>query len=286
MPRILVTGATGFIGKPMVQQLLDASMEVFPVGSHEGDIAESGTWNAFPAAEFVIHLAARTFVPDSWVNPDLFLKTNCFGTIRALDYCRKHKSRLIFISSYLYGNPESLPISEDAKVCANNPYTFSKIMAEESCKFYAKSYGVKVSVLRPFNVYGPGQNDSFLIPSITRQIMDGRPVHVNDLYPKRDYVYVQDIVDAIFKSISLDEKFNVINIGTGNSYSVKEVIDVIQRALQTNAVVHSSNERRPGEVMDTQADISKAKRILGWSPAWTLEKGIAKMIETYKSSLQ
>lgn len=282
MQRILVTGATGFIGKPLVEQLQAGGAEVFPVSSRNGDIADPETWNSFQSANFVIHLAARTFVPDSWIAPNSFLKTNCFGTTCALDYCRKHKSKLIFISSYLYGNPESLPISEDAKIYANNPYTFSKIMAEESCRFYTENYGVKVSILRPFNVYGPGQNDDFLIPSIIRQIMAGKPVHVKDLYPKRDYVYVQDIIDAIIKSISHNENFNVINIGTGKSYSVKEVIDIIQAALGTNTKILSSNERRPGEVMDTQADILNAQKILGWLPVWTLEQGIAKMIETYK----
>jgi GDP-4-dehydro-6-deoxy-D-mannose reductase len=282
MHRILVTGATGFIGKPLVEQLQARGAQVFPVSSRNGDIADPETWNSFQKANFVIHLAARTFVPDSWIDPTAFLKTNCFGTTCALDYCRKNKSKLIFISSYLYGNPESLPISEDAKIYANNPYTFSKIMAEESCRFYTENYGVKVSILRPFNVYGPGQNDDFLIPSIIRQIMAGKPVHVKDLYPKRDYVYVQDIVDAIIKSISLDENFNLVNIGTGKSYSVKEVIGIIQAALETNTEILSSNERRPGEVMDTQADISKAQKILGWSPLCTLEQGIAKMVETYK----
>jgi nucleoside-diphosphate-sugar epimerase len=281
MARILVTGATGFIGSPLVEQLRTTSMEVVPVSSCNGDIAEPATWNSFPTTDFVIHLAARTFVPDSWTYPTSFLKTNCFGTTCALEYCRKHKSKLVFISSYLYGNPDSLPISEEAKISANNPYTFSKIMAEEACRFYAESYGVKVSVLRPFNVYGPGQNADFLIPSIIRQIIAGAPVHVKDLHPKRDYVYVQDIVEAIIKSITLDEIFNVINIGTGKSYAVKEVIDVIQAVLQTNIEIYSSNERRTGEVMDTQADISKAKKLLGWSPTWTLEQGIAKMMEAY-----
>lgn len=283
MPKILITGSTGFIGKPLVEKLLASGTEVFPVSSRDGDIADPATWHSFLPADLVIHLAARTFVPDSWVSPTDFLNTNCFGTACALDYCRKHKSKLIFISSYLYGNPESLPISEDAKLSPNNPYTFSKIMAEETCRFYAENYGIKVVVLRPFNVYGPNQNEDFLIPSITRQIMTGTTVHVKDLHPKRDYVYVQDIVDAIIKSIPLDERFSIINIGTGKSYSVKDVIDIIQSALQTNTKVQSSNERRLGEVMDTQADITKAQKILGWSPVWTLEQGISKMIETYRN---
>lgn len=282
MLKVLVTGATGFIGKLLVDELQASTFEVFPVGSRNGDIATPATWNSFPPADLVIHLAARTFVPDSWITPTDFLKTNCFGTVCALDYCRKHKSKLIFISSYLYGNPESLPISEDAKIFANNPYTFSKIMAEEACRFYADSYGIKVVILRPFNVYGPGQNDDFLIPLIIRQILDRTPVYIKDLYPKRDYVYVQDIIDAIIKSINLDENFNIINIGTGRSYSVKDVIDIIQSALETSSEILSSDERRPGEVMDTQADISKAKKILDWSPAWTLEQGILKMVAAYK----
>lgn len=279
MAKVLLTGSTGFIGKNLYLQLQNKGHEIFPVNSLNGDITKQETWNSFPQADIVVHLAARTFVPDSWTQPLSFLSTNLNGTACALEYCKNSKAQLIFISSYLYGNPESLPISEEAKLFANNPYSLSKKMAEELCKFYSDNFGVKVIILRPFNVYGPGQGDNFLIPQIIKQIYSHNKIEVKDLKPKRDYVYVEDFVTAIERCFYLDDYFNIINIGTGISYSVDEVISLTQKIIGSNCVVESLEVRRSGEVMDTIADISKAETILKWKPTWNLKDGISEIVK-------
>lgn len=278
MAKILVTGASGFIGKHLLPKLRANKHNIIELNSMAGDISEEVTWSHLQHAEVVIHLAGRTFVPDSWMEPAGFLKTNLHGTVYALNYCRKHNARLVFLSSYLYGKPEKLPIPESASLKANNPYALSKKLAEEACKFYADIFRVKITILRPFNVYGPRQAGHFLIPSIINQVAAGNIVHVKDLEPKRDYVYIDDLIDAIIKSVDLDQKFNIFNIGMGISYSVAELIDLIQKIKGTNLVVQSDSERRAEEVMDTKADITKAIAILGWSPKWTLKSGIQKML--------
>jgi GDP-4-dehydro-6-deoxy-D-mannose reductase len=260
-------------------QLQNKGHEIFPVNSMNGDITKQETWDSFPQADIVVHLAARTFVPESWTQPLSFLSTNFNGTACALEYCKKSKAKLIFISSYLYGNPESLPISEEAKLYANNPYSLSKKMAEELCKFYSDNLGVKVIILRPFNVYGPGQGDNFLIPQIIKQIYLYNKIEVKDLMPKRDYVYVEDFVVAIERCFYLDDYFNIINIGTGKSYSVEEVISLTQKIIKSNCEVESLGVRRSGEVMDTIADISKAEKILNWKPTWNLSDGITEIVK-------
>ena len=277
MAKILVTGASGFIGKNLVPRLRTCQHNVIEVNSSDGDVSDSCTWLNFQRADILIHLAGSTFVPDSWKDPNTFLKTNLHGTLCALDYCRQHGSRFIYLSSYLYGNPSKLPIDESAPLFASNPYALSKKMAEEVCKFYADHYGVKIAILRPFNVYGLGQSEQFLIPSLINQVCAGNTICVKDLEPRRDYVYIDDLVDAIIKAIDVDFDFDIFNIGTGVSYSVADLIDIIQNIKGTSLDVISDCERRTGEIMDTQADISKALNILGWKPKNSLLVGLQKL---------
>jgi len=284
MSKILVTGANGFVGRHLTKALLDKGHEVIAVTSSMGNIAFETTWNNFPATETVIHLAAKTFVPDSWKQPEAFMETNAFGTLRALEYCRKHQANMVFISSYLYGNPTSLPIHETAPIFTPNPYALSKKTAEDFCKFYAEAYGVNAVVIRPFNIYGVGQSSSFLLPMLINQVLTKAEVSVMDLEPKRDYVYIDDLVNAIIQSLSLNE-FEIINIGSGTSFSVGELIAMIQSICKTNHPVYSSDDKRKAEIMNTLADISKAAKFLNWQPLISMEDGLKKIIDEQRKTL-
>jgi len=133
---------------------------------------------------------------------------------------------------------------------------------------------VDVLILRPFNVYGANQKEHFLIPSIIKQINLKKGIKVKDLKPKRDFIYVKDLVAAIIKTIELKINFEVINIASGTSHSVAEVIDEIQKVKGTNFKVKSTEEIRSDEIMDTKANIKKAKTLLNWIPQWSFEKAI------------
>lgn len=276
--KILVTGATGFIGKHIVPALASRGYEVLVYNSAAGDVAQAATWQGFADADVVIHLAGRSFVPASWADPSAFLHCNLMGTVEALNYCKARNARLIFLSSYLYGHPQALPIPETAPLDATNPYALSKKLAEEACSFYAKRFGVDITVLRPFNVYGPGQPSDFLIPSIIRQVQQGLPIRVKDLDPRRDYVYVSDLVSAILASIGTLSGYQVYNIGSGSSYSVQELIEVIQQINGSALPVISAQERRRDEIMDTIADIQAARNCLNWAPEVDLAQGLRQML--------
>jgi GDP-4-dehydro-6-deoxy-D-mannose reductase len=167
---------------------------------------------------------------------------------------------------------------------AKNPYALSKKLAEEACRFYAESFGMNVVVLRQFNVYGPGQADSFLIPSIIRQVRVGGEIRVKDLEPKRDYVYVADVVRAIVSAAHGPAGFVVCNVGSGVSHSVATIIETIQHVWGTALPVRSDAQRRAEEIMDTVADIAAAKRRLGWQPRFDLRQGLADMFAREKAA--
>lgn len=277
---ILVTGAGGFIGSALVNYLKKKNRAVLGPGSEELDVTDPASVMALPAEEIshIVHMAGKTFVPKSWEEPEEFFRTNTFGTLQILEFCRQHEIPMTYISAYIYGPPEKNPIQETDRIDPNNPYAKSKYMAEELCEFYARQFGVKVSIIRPFNVYGAGQKENFLIPQIIGHAIKEDCIKVLDLAPMRDYIYLDDLLEAVFLTIEKAPEYDVFNIGSGISYSVGEVIDMVQDILGTHKRVECKNQVRKNELNNVVADISYAGRVLGWHPAYTLKEGLAAMI--------
>ena len=274
---ILVTGATGFLGRHLVLALQSRNLGVRQHSSADGDIATCSL--PMDGVSHVFHLAGKSYVPDSWQNPQRFYQTNVMGTVNVLEHCRRNKAALILISSYVYGQPQRLPITEDHPLVAVNPYAHSKILAEDAARFYDQRLGVPLVIVRPFNIYGPGQRDSFLIPSIVRQVLDPsvEAVRVQDLEPKRDYLYVGDAVDLLLALLRRGVG-GVFNAGSGSSVSVGEVAALINQAAGISKPLVSNGERRPGEIMDVVADTSRAAAELDWHPRTSLAVGIAAVV--------
>ena len=283
MNKILVTGASGFIGRALVSRLKARGRDVVPVDSSDGDIASQETLAKFVRQDIahVFHLAGKTFVPDSWDDPQAFCQTNVLGTINVLEFCRKSRIPMTYVSAYVYGHPDALPIREDSAVRPSNPYALTKRLAEEACEFYASAHDLPVTTIRPFNVYGIGQGMNFLIPSIIHQALNESQIVVKDLQPKRDYVYLEDLMKALLATLNLNSKgYNVYNIGSGTSLNVKEVIDTIQDVAGTNKEIICNNSVRANELMDVVADISKVGKELGWLPEYSFRAGIEDIIRS------
>lgn len=278
--RILVTGASGFIGSALVAYLNQKGKKVIGLGSRELDVTDRIQTQELDVSDVghVIHMAGKTFVPRSWEEPAEFFGTNAFGTLNMLELCRQNKIPMTYISAYIYGPPEHNPIGESDPVNPNNPYARSKYMGEELCEFYARQFGVQVSVIRPFNVYGAGQKETFLIPQIISHAMKEEMISVMDLAPMRDYVYLEDLLRAIELTVEKVQEYDVFNIGSGISYSVGQVIELVQKILGTDKPVVCRNQTRKNELNNVVADITHAKDVLGWVPSYTLEEGLAQMI--------
>ncbi len=278
--KVLVTGASGFIGRHLVASLHESGVDVSVSAGSDGSLSDPEYWRRLPRVDHVFHLAARSYVPDSWADPAAFVEANVALTARVLEYCKENAAFLTYASAYVYGIPQSLPIHESDIFAPNNPYALTKHMGEQLCEFYARHCNVSSVAVRIFNVYGPGQRRDFLIPSLVEQVLGGaKEIRVKDLQPRRDYVYVDDVVRALLASMRRADGFHPVNIGTGVSYSVAELISVIQEAAGVSLSVHSEELPRINEIPDVRADIEYAHELLGWAPSVTLKAGVSRLIE-------
>jgi len=286
MTEILVTGASGFIGKSLIGKLCSSGYDVIGIDLNEGDITVENTLIPYLRKNIshVIHLAGKTFVPESWKEPFDFYRINVMGTVNVLEFCRRTGASFTFISSYLYGQPDYLPVDEKHPVKSYNPYSNSKLLAEEACRFYEEAFGQKVVILRPFNVFGPDQPSRFLIPEIIKMVLDPSvlQIEVIDLRPKRDYIFIDDLVTAFMKSIN--KSSGTYNIGSGISFSVEEIIQSVMKLTGIKKPYISKGSERQNEIFDLYADNTKAFRELRWKPETSFENGLEACIRFIKKN--
>lgn len=276
MLKVLVTGANGNIGSELAKALLKEGNELINVPDSSKRIEDGAYFEGLSnpdEIDVLYHLAAASFVPKSWEDPAAFIKANVLGTTQVLEFCRKHHIRMVYVSSYAYGIPQYLPIDEEHSVSAANPYGLSKIMGEDLCRFYGDNYNVEYAILRPFNVYGTLKNKALLIPEIIEQIKSANEIRVKDLRPKRDYIFIDDLIDLLVR-IKDHTTNQVYNAGSGESYSVAEIIQTCQEVWGTDLPVYSEETERKNEIPDTRCDMSKVKKELGWTPQFSFKEGI------------
>lgn len=278
MPTVTVTGASGFIGRALVGALRGSGYDVVAVDHDSGDVAEASFWSSLPQADHLVHLAGRSYVPDSWKTPADFYATNVVGVARATEYCRRAAAHLVFVSSYVYGQPTRLPIDEDHPLAPGNPYALSKILAEKVCAFHAEAERLAVTIVRPFNIFGPGQRTEFLIPAVIDQIKRGVDIRVKDIRPRRDYLFIDDLVEGLERTLRSPKGLRVFNLGSGSSYSVAEVIEMAQTIQGTRLGVQCEEAPRQNEIADVRGDITRARTQLGWEPRVSLREGLELML--------
>lgn len=277
--RVALTGSKGFIGSHLKQALENENHQIFEYTAKDKSTLASGALD-LPAADFCIHMASKVFIPDSWENPFEFYQTNTMGTLAALEYCRKHKAQLIYFSSFVYATPLNNPIKEDAPLGVNNPYNHSKLLAEELCQFYAKSFGVPVTIIRPFNIYGPGQKASFLIPKIFEQALNPAlaRIELQTLTSKRDYLYIADLCSLALQILKT-KKTGIFNAGSGVSTSVHDVAAAILKVTGKEKEIVALGSPRKDDQPEITADITKTCATFDWKPQYNLEKGLTQIYQ-------
>jgi nucleoside-diphosphate-sugar epimerase len=278
---ILVTGAGGFIGRRLVRRLraLGHTVQALVV-RNELDVEDaSAVERAVRPAGTIIHLAARVFIPDSFRDPASFYRTNVLGTVHLLEAARRMGARFVLASAYVYGQPRCLPIREDHPLAAHCPYAETKIIAERIFRNYHDTFGVAGAILRPFNVYGPGQDARFLIASLLEQSRRGH-LRLQCSQPRRDFVHVDDVVEAFIQAAeSQGTAVETYNIGSGRSWSVREVVEIFRKIYGRPLSLEYAERERAGEIEETRADISNAAVKLQWAPRISFEEGLRRLIE-------
>ncbi len=281
MSKIFVSGASGGIGSHLVKYLKSKGHEIILPKNPALRLDHPNYFDVeVDPTEISVfyHLAGKCAVQQSWENPLDYIQTNVLGTAKVLEFCRKNHIKLVYMSSYMYGIPKKLPISEQAPISLLNPYALSKYQGEELCEFYGNHYGLSYSIVRLFNLYGNGVNQTMLVSEIVNQIIVGKNIHVKGLSPKRDYLYISDLLNFL-ELVAEDNSNEIYNLGSGRSYSVAEVISICQKVWKTNLEVICDEVNRKNEIPDTVCDYSKATKNLGWSPKVTFEDGIKRMKE-------
>ena len=278
MKTIFISGASGFIGSNIVNSLkynfiqnsINSKINILDIQSLKKMEKEIDT---------VIHLAAKTYVPDSFKKPYEFYKFNLESTLNMLEFCKYKKvKKFIYVNTYPYGNPEYLPIDENHPIRLHSPYHKSKHLAEKLSFYYLNNEATKVISLRLFNIFGIHENPKMLISTIIRQAINEKNIKLKSLEPKRDYIYINDFVSLIDKIIKKQIKSGVYNVGSGKSYSVKEIAYEILKVLGLSKKVIDLGESRKGEIMDCVADITKISKEVDWKPRYTLEKALKDLL--------
>lgn len=314
---ILVTGGAGFIGSHLVDRLLaEGNWQVTAIddlndfyspdikrsniASHngnaayefvEGDIRCGETLkDVFERGNFdvIVHLAARAGVRPSLMEPKLYVETNVNGTMNLLELAREFGVRQFVFgsSSSVYGLNCKMPFSEEDKIFQPiSPYAATKAAGELLCHTYSHLYDLRTVCLRFFTVYGARQRPDLAIHKFTKLITEGKPIQVfGDGTTRRDYTYVDDIIQGVRAAIDYDRSMHeVFNLGESETTELQKLIELIEAAVGQQAVI-DRQPMQPGDVTVTYADISKARKMLGYNPTTQIADGIPKFVEWFRST--
>ena len=309
--RILVTGGAGFIGSHLVEKLLAGGHEVVIVDDFNDfydsqikhaniagfakdvtvchvDLRENDSLRTLFGREKVdaiVHLAARAGVRPSIQHPRLYYDTNVIGTLHLLEAARvTGVQRFIFASSSsVYGASKAIPFSEEEHLTQTlSPYGATKIGGEFLCSTYSHLYQMRVGALRYFTVYGPRQRPDLAIHQFTRRIYAGQPIdQFGDGSTQRDYTYIDDIIQGTMAALDYNGPlYDVFNLGESQTIQLKDLILAIENAVEKKAKINRLAEQL-GDMPRTYADISKARKLLGYNPTTKLSEGLPKFVEWF-----
>ncbi len=315
MSSILVTGGAGFIGSHLCERLLSEGSHVIcldnfdsyydpniKIGNVEkitkrfpnrfrlipGDIRNSDQLHEIfqqDKIDWIVHLAARAGVRPSISDPLLYQDVNIRGTLVLLEACKQYRVHqfLFASSSSVYGENQRIPFTEeDLNLQPISPYGATKRAGELLCYSYHHLYGIEIACLRIFTAYGPRQRPEMAIHKFTHLIDQGKKIPIfGDGSSRRDYTYIDDLIDGILGVLRYHQGFEIYNLGESQTTSLIELIHLIEQALDKKAEIEFLTPQ-PGDVSVTYADISKAKRMLQYQPRIKIEEGIHRFVEWYK----
>ena len=316
--KLLVTGADGFIGSHLTESLVRQGFDVTAFVLYNsfdscgwldncsedikdkfkiirGDIRDpNGVREAMRGCDVVLHLAALIAIPFSYHSPDTYVDTNVKGTLNILQAARDLDVRVIHTStSEVYGTAKVVPISENHPLQGQSPYSATKIAADQLAFSFYSSFNLPVTIIRPFNTYGPRQSARAVIPTIISQLLEGNSyINLGSVHPTRDFNFVEDTVNGFVSAIDCKSAYGeVINLGSNFEVSICDTVKLIASIMNKSAEIRTDDIRmRPkrSEVERLWADNKKAKKILGWQPNYAglegFKLGLEKTISWFSKS--
>lgn len=316
--KVLVTGADGFIGSHLVEKLLKLGFYVKATSMYNAfnsngwldeiknknrklsikniDLADPNiTDQLVKDCDYVLHLAALVGIPYSYISPNSYVTNNIVVTLNLLQSAYKHKiKKFIHTStSEIYGNSLKQPISENFNPQAFSPYSATKIASDQLAMSFYRSYDLPVTIIRPFNTFGPRQSLRAVIPTIILQMLKNpKNIKIGLTSPTRDFTFVDDSVEGFIKALLTKKKVSgeIINLGTGSEISVNALIQIISKKISHETIIKTDNKRlRPkkSEVYRLKSNNKKAKKLLNWEPQYKGKKNfliaLDKTIEWYSN---
>ncbi|WP_442594289.1 NAD-dependent 4,6-dehydratase LegB [Neobacillus sp. D3-1R] len=318
--KILITGADGFIGSHLTEELIRRGYDVRAFVMYNsfnswgwldhspkeikdnlevfaGDIRDPyGVKIAMQDCDIVLHLAALIAIPYSYHSPETYVDTNIKGTLNIVQAARELGIQKVVhtSTSEVYGTARFVPITEEHPLQGQSPYSASKIGADQIAMSFYDSFDTPVSIIRPFNTYGPRQSARAVIPTIISQIAGGqRKIKLGSLHPTRDFNYVKDTVEGFISVAESDKSVGeVINIGSNYEISIGETVELISEVMSIDIEIQTDDIRlRPekSEVERLWADNQKAKKLLGWEPSFGgrdgLKRGLIETVEWFTNPI-
>ena len=317
MKKVLITGGTGFIGSHLAEYPINKKFKVtvfdrynpnYNLGNLQnsqlkdkikfifGDIRDYDSTNrAIKDNDIIIHLAALIGIPYSYFSPLAYVKTNIEGTYNVLESVKSNKKKKVIITSTseVYGTAEYTPIDEKHPLNPQSPYSASKIAADNLALSYYYSFKTPVTLIRPFNTFGPRQSERAIIPSIINQILRSKDnsISLGNLYPRREFNFVEDVCEGYYKALNKNNFGETINIGNGYDISIKELVKLISQIMDRKIKIKQISIRKRlinSEIDLLKSDFSKAKNILNWKPSHPgrtgLIRALKKTIEWYRNN--
>lgn len=290
----MITGHNGFIGSHLVDKL-KKKYKIIGISNHDSkssiptikkDIRKITKKDLPKNIDCIIHLAAITDVSFCEKNPQVSFSVNCDGTKKILELARAFNSKFVYVStSHVYGIPQKLPMAENHPRNPTSVYAATKLFAENLCELYSRIYGLNVGIIKLFSVYGPRSPNHLVTSKIISQSIVKKPVILGNLKPKRDFVYIDDVISAIElimkKSIGLES----YNVGTGKSFSISDICNLVSKSLgQKTQIKSSKTQIRRNDVPEIRSDCSKLKN-LGWNSKINIADGIQKTILWHLSNI-
>ena len=280
MRSALITGSHGFIGKHLKKALEKEGVLVVEFSlENNQQLTNPKDFSKLPKVDTVFHLAAVSGYKDSKSNPNLAYFVNVCGTVNVLEYCKRVGAKLVFPSTYVYTKPYKEPKKEIDKAGPTTHYAFTKYLGENLCKFYSRVFKVNTLILRTSNVYGPGQDNKYIVPIIIDHLMQNKSLELTRPDIERSFIFIDDVISAYISLIRAETKpGEIYNVASTKPTTLKDLVSLIEKISGKKLKISYTGESRPHDIPLNRYNTGKIKAKIGWKPQINLEEGLKRCL--------